>query len=590
MTVIAEVLTAPQQQTLGYDSPGVVRPITFAQFDPGLGTLVEVDLAVIGKLDSTVSVENLGAAAATATVSLPGTITLQAPSGLAMITAYPSLTTSLNLGAFDGSKDFAGSSGTVASNIETTVTSLAYFGLTGSIDQAAFTGNGSVSLSFNSQVLGAETGGANLLSQLQSETGAEVTLQYGYVAPGTGENSGGGSAGSGSTLIVSSSSGFTIDFPDSATTATQTFAIPDASTDWTSQVAVPRFDPSLGTLLGINVGLVGNVVGGFAAENLGNTSIVATAEQAVTLDLSLPGTTTLSVAPYVPVQTFNLGSFDGTSDFSGSSGASVQGVSDNIDPGITQTVTDATALAAFTGTGTQALTLATTGSSAVNGSGNMLTQLTQQSGGTVTVSYTYAPSTLACFAGGTRIATPDGPVAVQQLHVGQSVSLASGDSAPIVWIGHRSIDCRRHAQPETVWPVHIRAGAFAQHVPERDLVLSPDHAVFFEGVLIPVRHLVNGSTIVQQRPDRIAYYHIELARHDLLLAEGLAAESFLDTGNRSAFGNAGPVIQAHPNFTSLAWEAAGCAPLVVTGPPVEAARAQLKARAGALCIPARRAA
>lgn len=590
MTTTAEQLTAPQQQTLGYGSPGVVRPITFAQFDPGLGTLVEVDLTVVSELNGTVSVENLGAAAATVTVSLPGTVTLQSPSGLTMTTAYPSLTTNLNLGAFDGSQDFGGSSGSVASNIQATATSLAYFGLTGSIDQAAFTGNGSVSLSFNSQVLGAESGGANLFSELQSQTGAEVTLQYGYVAAGSGQNSGGGSGGSGSTLIVSSPSGYTIDFPDSSTTATQTFTIPDATTDWTQQVAVSRFDPSLGTLLGVNVGLVGNVVGGFAAENLANTLVVATAEQAAMLDLSLPGTTTLSVEPFVPLQNLNLGSFDGTSDFSGSSGASVQGVSDNIDPSITQTVTDATALAAFTGTGTEALTLATTGSSAVNGSGNMLTQLTQQSGGTVTVSYTYAPSTLACFAAGTRIATPDGPIAVQQLHVGQSVSLASGGSAPIVWIGHRSIDCRRHAQPETVWPVHIRAGAFAPHVPERDLVLSPDHAVFFEGVLIPVRYLLNDSTIVQQRLDRIAYYHIELARHDLLLAEGLAAESFLDTGNRSAFGNVGPVIQAHPNFTSLAWEAAGCAPLVVTGPPVEAARAQLDARARVLRIPTRRAA
>lgn len=581
MTSGAELLTPVQQESVGYATPGLSDPLTFAQFDPSLGTLVEVRLTIVGTLDSTVSTENLGPIASTETVIMPGTVTLQAPSGLAMVSAYPSFAASFNLGAFDGSKDFAGSSGTIASNIITTGTQQAAFQLTNdSEDQAAFTGTGSVNLALTSQVLGGIAGGGNLLDELQSMTGASVSLQYGYVAAGpTVTPVGGGD--SGATLVTSSPSGSLITFPSSVTTTAQTFVIPDSRTDWTQQIAVSRFDPSLGTLYAINVGLVGDATGGFAVENLGNTSITATTQQAAKITLGLPGTTTVSVEPTLPMQSFNLGTYDGTQDFAGTSGTLVQGLTEPIDPSVTQSVTDVSALTVLTGSGTQALTITAAGTSAANGSGNMLTQLTQQSGATVTVSYTYLPGDLACFAAGTRIATPNGPVAVQDIQLGQHVSLASGGSAPVVWLGHRRVDCRRHPRPETVWPVRIVAGAFAPGVPVRDLLLSPDHAVAFQGSLIPVRYLVNGDSVAQQRIDNVAYYHIELPRHALMLAEGLAAESFLDTGNRSAFANGGVSVQGHSNFANLAWEAAGCAPLVVTGPLVEAARAQLRVRAKA---------
>jgi Hint domain len=56
-------------------------------------------------------------------------------------------------------------------------------------------------------------------------------------------------------------------------------------------------------------------------------------------------------------------------------------------------------------------------------------------------------------------------------------------------------------------------------------------------VLIPARYLVNGATIVQEFRDWISYYHIELESHGVVVAEGLGAESYLDTGNRTGFGN-----------------------------------------------------
>jgi hypothetical protein len=210
-----------------------------------------------------------------------------------------------------------------------------------------------------------------------------------------------------------------------------------------------------------------------------------------------------------------------------------------------------------------------------------------------------AITALACFTPGTAIATASGWAAVETLGVGSVVRLAAGGTAPVVWVGQRDVDCARHPDPESVWPVRVRAGAFAHGVPLRDLLLSPDHAVFSDGVLIPVKYLVNGTTVTQERVATVRYHHVELARHDVILAEGLPAESYLDSGDRWAF--AGPVQALHPRFggapltapptapptgpmagmmaAPMAWEARGCAPLVVTGAPVERVRADLAARA-----------
>jgi len=75
--------------------------------------------------------------------------------------------------------------------------------------------------------------------------------------------------------------------------------------------------------------------------------------------------------------------------------------------------------------------------------------------------------------------------------------------------------------------------------------LSPDHSVFVNGVLIPIRYLVTGAAIAQEPRERVAYFRVELAHHDILFAAGLAAESYLDTGNRSTFANGGPAIEGN---------------------------------------------
>ena len=194
----------------------------------------------------------------------------------------------------------------------------------------------------------------------------------------------------------------------------------------------------------------------------------------------------------------------------------------------------------------------------------------------------------ACFAQGTRLRTVRGEVAIETLGIGEHVVSAFGGTAPVVWLGHRHVDCRRHPRPAEVWPVRVCAGAFGPGRPAHDLKLSPDHAVFVpaaEGracMLVPVRHLVNGASIVQEAVEAVTYWHVELPAHDVVLAEGLGCESYLDTGNRAAFANGGTQVMAHADFARRVWAAQGCAELMTGGPAVAAVHAELLARAETL--------
>jgi collagen type I alpha len=149
-----------------------------------------------------------------------------------------------------------------------------------------------------------------------------------------------------------------------------------------------------------------------------------------------------------------------------------------------------------------------------------------------------------------------------------------------VWIGHRRMDCRRHARPEAVLPVRIRAHAFGVGLPERDLWLSPEHAVFVDEVLIPIRCLMNGDSIRQEWVAFVSYFHIEVPTHDVLFAEGLPAESFLDTGYRGAFANGGPHREVPDDYAQRVWEAEACAPHITHGPIHARVVERLRGKAG----------
>ena len=175
-----------------------------------------------------------------------------------------------------------------------------------------------------------------------------------------------------------------------------------------------------------------------------------------------------------------------------------------------------------------------------------------------------------CYARGTMIRTPEGELPVEKLRAGKRViTLVDGQEVPqtVTWLGHRRISLADHPRPETVAPIRILRDAVADGMPHRDLVVSPDHAIFVEGTLICARQLVNGTTIRQERDwTAVDYYHVELEQHAILLAEGLPAESYIDTGNSGFFANSGQPMVLHPDLTDETGyptrEAGSCAPFV----------------------------
>lgn len=183
-----------------------------------------------------------------------------------------------------------------------------------------------------------------------------------------------------------------------------------------------------------------------------------------------------------------------------------------------------------------------------------------------------------CFGSGTRIAVPGGEKRVERLLPGDLVLATSGEPRRVIWTGSRHVDFGR-SEIRNLWPYHVLAGAFGESRPGRDLWLSPDHSVAvtcLSEVLIPIKHLDNGATVAQVPVEEITYWHVELDRHDLLMAENMPAESFLDTRGRAFFENA--TLSTVPRAT-LKTIHDFCRPLVTEGPIIDAVRLQLLARA-----------
>jgi hypothetical protein len=145
---------------------------------------------------------------------------------------------------------------------------------------------------------------------------------------------------------------------------------------------------------------------------------------------------------------------------------------------------------------------------------------------------------LICFLAGTMIRTFDGEVPVETLKRGDIVLTSDGRSIPVDWLGVQTVSLR-FADKLRVLPIRIKAGALADNVPSRDLLVSLDHALLIDGALIQAGALINGTSIVRETnvPTILTYYHVEVEDHSLILAENTPAETFVDNVDRLNFDN-----------------------------------------------------
>ena len=154
-----------------------------------------------------------------------------------------------------------------------------------------------------------------------------------------------------------------------------------------------------------------------------------------------------------------------------------------------------------------------------------------------------------CFYRGTSIQTETGSRKIETLKVGDIVTTASGKSMSIKWVGIQSVIINSDRDILKSNPVLIQKDALEKGIPSADLRVSPNHAIYVDGLLINAGALVNGVNIIQENPtEDFKYYHIELDSHELVIAENTWAESYLpQKENRDDFDNAAEFDLQYPD-------------------------------------------
>jgi len=145
-----------------------------------------------------------------------------------------------------------------------------------------------------------------------------------------------------------------------------------------------------------------------------------------------------------------------------------------------------------------------------------------------------------CFTAGSRIATPSGETAVEALQIGTLVRTTEGRAVPVKWIGRQTV-LPLFGPAERLMPVRFAAGSLGDGLPHTDLTVTADHGMLVDGVICHAGALVNGTTITRvplaEMGESYTVYHIETEAHEIILANGAPAETFIDNVSRRVFDN-----------------------------------------------------
>lgn len=143
-----------------------------------------------------------------------------------------------------------------------------------------------------------------------------------------------------------------------------------------------------------------------------------------------------------------------------------------------------------------------------------------------------------CFTAGTLIKTPTGSVPVESLRSGDLVVTADQGAVPLMLSHTRVYGSKSLAEHPNARPVRITQGALGDGLPERDVLVSPQHRVLLRSrivermydapeVLAPAIQLTQMPGIEQVAPDSVTYVHLVFSAHQVVFAESAPMESLL---------------------------------------------------------------
>ena len=201
---------------------------------------------------------------------------------------------------------------------------------------------------------------------------------------------------------------------------------------------------------------------------------------------------------------------------------------------------------------------------------------------------TSSSDAIICFLSGSMIDTPSGLVAVEDLSVGDLINVYENNKPHIrsvKWSGYAHCTVKPEKPDDMAgYPVRILKDAISPGVPFKDMLITAEHCLFFNGTFIPARMLVNGRSVFYDKSiTSYTYYHIETESHSVIMADGMLTESYLDTGNRRTFQQKSSVFIFNENTKS--WGNDAAAPLDVSREHVEPIYRKIAQRADKMLLP-----